>query len=151
VKLDAPGNVEVKATVAFAAEQPLGTSVGGEVPRAATRKVELVVNGIAVESKQVPADGRPHELSFTVRPRRSSWVALREFPTLHTNPVNVIVAGKPIRASRDSARWCAGTIEQLWRTREMKIAEGERGEAEKTFRAAIDTYRRIAAEADASD
>jgi hypothetical protein len=77
---------------------------------------------------------------------RSSWVALRHFPQLHTNPVNVLVAGKPIRASRKSALWCAATIEQLWRVRGPGIAREERGEAEKTFRRAIEAYRAIAAE-----
>jgi len=151
VRLDSPGEVEVKATVAFAGEQPLGTSIGGEVPLGPVRKVELVVNGKAVASQEVPADGQRHELRFTIRPAVSSWVALREFPTLHTNPVNVVVGGRPIRASRNSARWCAATIEQLWRTREKKIAESERGEAERTFKAAIETYRRIAEESPAEE
>jgi hypothetical protein len=57
------------------------------------------------------------------------------------------VAGKPIRASRKSALWCAGTIEQLWRARNQKIAENEREEAHQTFLRAIDHYRKIAAEA----
>jgi hypothetical protein len=78
---------------------------------------------------------------------RSSWVALRQFPQLHTNPVNVLVEGKPIRASRKSALWCIGTIEQLWRVRGSGIAAPERAEAEKTFQIAIEKYRRIAAEA----
>jgi hypothetical protein len=59
----------------------------------------------------------------------------------------VIVAGKPIRASRNSALWCAGCIEQLWRARAKAIADSERQEAHRTFRKAIEQYRRIAAEA----
>jgi len=73
-------------------------------------------------------------------------VVLRHFPTLHTNPVNVVVGGKPIRASRESAKWCVGVIEQLWRRRETAIDAADRPEAERTFQAAIETYRRIAAE-----
>jgi hypothetical protein len=141
------GKVTARAKVAFAAEMPLGTSKGGRVPVAKTRLVELVVNGVAVDSKEVPADDQPHELSFEANIDRSSWVALRHFPQMHTNPVNVIVAGKPIRASRKSALWCAGTIEQLWRARNQKIAENERDEAHQTFLRAIDRYRKIAAEA----
>ena len=49
--LDKPGTVTVKAKVAFAAEQPLGTAVGGHGPQGKTRKVELVVNGVAVASQ----------------------------------------------------------------------------------------------------
>jgi len=74
-------------------------------------------------------------------------VALRQFPSLHTNPVNVLVAGKPIRASRASAQWALGCIDQLWRVRGSKISDGERAEAEKAYDAARAVYRKIAAEA----
>jgi hypothetical protein len=146
VALDGPGKVMVKAKVAFAAETPLGTSVGGAVPGGKTRKVELVVNGLAVASKEVPADDKAHELTFDLNIDRSSWVALRHFPQMHTNPVNVLVGGKPIRASRKSALWCLGTIEQLWRVRGQGIAAQEREEAHKTFERAIAQYRKLAAE-----
>jgi hypothetical protein len=72
---------------------------------------------------------------------------------MHTNPVNVIVDSRPIRASRRSALWCVGVIEQLWRVRgtppagQPGIAPAERDEAKKTFDWAIEQYRRIAAEA----
>jgi hypothetical protein len=149
VTLDKPGTVAVKAKVAFAAEAPLGTSVGAFLPREKTRRVELVVNGAAVASKEVPADNKVHEIAFEVPIERSSWVAIRQFPQLHTNPVNVLVAGKPVRASRRSAQWCATMIEKLWSVRGPGIAAAERGEAEKTFRRAAEAYRKIAAEAPA--
>ncbi len=152
VNLDKPGKLTAKAKVSFASETPLGTSKGGQVPEGKMRNVELVVNGRAVASKEVPADDRIHEVTFDVDIERSSWVALRQFPQMHTNPVNVLVGGKPIRASRKSALWCIGTIEQLWRVRGQpgpgpRIAEHERAEAEKTFKWAIEQYRKIAAEA----
>jgi hypothetical protein len=78
--------------------------------------------------------------------RESSWVALRQFPQLHTNPVNVLVGGKPIRASRRSALWCLGTIEQLWRVRGPGIKDSEREEARKTFEKAKAVYRKLASE-----
>ncbi len=149
VTLDKPGAVAVRAKVAFAAEAPLGTSVGASLPREKTRRVELVVNGVAVAAKEVPADGKMHEIAFEVPVARSSWVALRQFPQLHTNPVNVLVGGQPIRASRRSAQWCATMIEKLWSVRGPGIAVGERGEAEKTFRRAVEVYRKLAAEAPA--
>jgi hypothetical protein len=145
--LDRAGPVTVRAKVAFAAEQPLGTAEGGETPTGATRKLELVVNGIAVATKNVPADDRVHDIEWTVPMERSSWVAVRHFPTLHTNPVNVLVAGKPIRASRQSAEWCVGVIEQLWKVRAKNIAAPERAEADQTFKKAIEIYRKVAAEA----
>ncbi len=171
VALKEAGRVAVKAKVAFASATPLGVAHGGEVPREAApwvgdtvtlhgprfpdearrrggkRLVELVVNGVAVASKEVPADDQLHELTFSVPIERSSWVALRHFPQLHTNPVPVRVAGQPIRASRQSALWCVGCIEQLWRARGQRIAAAERDEAHRTFLRAIEVYRKIAAEA----
>jgi hypothetical protein len=169
--LAGPGQVTVKAKVAFASETPLGIAHGGEVPREAaawvgdtvtlhgprpadearkkggTRRVELVVNGAAVAAREVPADDKLHELSFSVPVERSSWVALRHFPQMHTNPVTVRVAGRPVRASRQSALWCAACIEQLWRARGRAIAAAEREAAHQTFLKAIETYRKIADEA----
>jgi hypothetical protein len=147
VMLDKAGTVTAQAKVAFAAEMPLGTSNGGALPDGKTRLVELVVNGRVAASREVPADDKVHEITFTVPIQKSSWVALRQFPQLHTNPVNVLVGDKPIRASRDSAQWCVGVIEQLWRVRGPGIAPAEREEAHKTFLQAIDRYRKIAAEA----
>ncbi len=78
---------------------------------------------------------------------QSSWLALRQFPQLHTNPVNVLVAGKPIRASKKSAQWCIDVIEQLWRVRGPGILASERQEAHDTFQKALGIYRKIEAEA----
>ena len=116
------------------------------VPPGATRKVELIVNGKAVASKDVRADDKEHDLSFEVPVAKSSWVALRHYPQMHTNPVAVLVGGKPIRASRASAQWCVGVIEQLWRVRGPGIKADERPEAEKTFQKALEMYRKIAQE-----
>jgi hypothetical protein len=149
VRLGQAGKVTVKAKVAFAKDTPLGTAKGGNVPAGDKRLVELIVNGQVVAKKEVPADDQTHDLSFDVQVDRSSWVALRQFPQLHTNPVNVLVGGEPIRASRKSALWCAACIEQLWRARSRVIAEHERGAAEAAFQQAIQTYRKLAAEAPA--
>src|SRR5262249_34246502 len=102
LNLDKPGQVTVKAQGAFAKATPLGTSNGGQIPRSKTRLVELVLNGKPVASTEVPADDQVHELSFEVNVDRSSWLALRHFPQMHTNPINVLVGGRPIRASRKS-------------------------------------------------
>jgi len=151
-KLDAPGTAKVSAKVAFASKLDFGTAVGGAAPVGPTRKVELIVNGKVAATKDVPADDRVHDISFEVPIERSSWVALRQFPQLHTNAVPVLVGGKPIRASRASAKWCVGVIEKLWDVRGKpgpgpRISEAERLEAEKAFRKAIEMYRKIAAEA----
>lgn len=150
VSLTNPSEVKVEATVAFASDVPLGTAKGGLVPMPRDRKlVELIVNGQVAARQEVPADEKPHNLSFNVKIDRSSWVALRHYPQLHTNPVNVIVAGQPIRASQKSAQWCVGVIEQLWRARSAGIRAEERDEAKKTFEQAIDIYKKIIAESPA--
>jgi hypothetical protein len=163
--IEKAGVVTVRTAVAFSSQTPLETPYGAVLPKGgrrlmgdtvvlhtgddqkmATRTVEVVVNGRPVASKEVPADGREHALSFEIPIPQSSWVAIRQFPQLHTNPVNVIVGGKPIRASRRSALWSIGCIEQLWRLRGQGIAAPERDEAKKTFDWAIEQYRKIAVE-----
>ena len=146
VKLKAPQKVKVEAEVTFAAEMPLGTAVGGTLPDSNKRLVELVVNGEVAASVVVPADGSLHKINFEPHLTKSSWVALRSYPQLHTNPVVALVDEKPVRASKKSAQWCAGMIEQLWRVRKTAIADPERPEAEKTFQAALAEYRRIYSE-----
>ncbi len=168
VRLDAPGPVEVFARVAFAPATPRLTAQGLTEPpggrrwigdtvtlhgsrtrdweTGGMRRVELVMNGHAVASREVPADGRLHELRFQVPVERSSWLALRQFPQLHTNPVTVLVGEQPIRVSRDSARWCIATIEQLWRQRKQSIRESERAAARLAYDLAIDRFKAIEAE-----
>jgi hypothetical protein len=172
--LDAPATVPVRAKVAFAARVPLSVAQGSiepaggrrligdtvnlhgprrddeYTPEGQPRRVEVVVNGRVAASSDVRADGQVHSLSFNVPITRSSWVALRHFPQLHTNPVTVTVGDRPIRASRASALWCIGAIEQLWRKRGAQIAPAEREEAKRAFDRAIEQYRKIAAEAGAA-
>jgi hypothetical protein len=113
--------------------------------------VELIVNGNVAGMLRVPADGKIHDIQFEVPIERSSWVALRQFPQLHTNPVNVTVADRPIRVSRKSAQWCIACIELLWRNREKNITPSERDAARATFHRALDRYRQIAAACPADD
>lgn len=167
IKLSEPGKVHVAARVAFAPATPKAVSTGvilskegrrvqgdtrilhlpredEELVPGGERLVELVVNGLPVASQAVPADGKIHDLAWDVPIGQSSWVALRHFPQFHTNPVNVLVAEKPIRASRHSAQWCQDVIDLLWKNRERQIAEPERAAAKATFHRAKERYRRIA-------
>jgi hypothetical protein len=166
--LDEPGRVKVSAVVAFGAETPAEAAHGGLLPlkglrvvgdtvelhregalrSMGSRRVELVVNGRPVAEKDVAADGREHALDFEAEIGRSSWVALRQFPQLHTNPVDVVVAGKPVRASKASALWCQGAIRRLWAVREASIAPAEREAAKRAFDEALERYARIAREAE---
>ena len=170
VNLTAAGKVRITAKVAFAKETPLAVAYGTLTPAQGNRVlgdtrvlhgprrdeemlvggdrlVELIVNGLPVASQRIPADGELHELAFDVAIDQSSWVALRHFPQFHTNPVNVLVASRPIRASRDSAKWCQEVIDLLWNNREKNIVPPERDAAKAAFERAKERYRQIAAEA----
>jgi hypothetical protein len=146
VRLRDKGKVTVTAKVAFAADPVLGTSAGAQLPKGKTRLVELIVNGRVAAKQEVAADDKVHDLEFTVPIEASSWVALRHFPQMHTNPVTVLVDDQPIRASRKSALWAVGMIDQLWRVRANAIAPEERGEAERVFQWAANRYVKIAEE-----
>ncbi|GIW91098.1 MAG: hypothetical protein KatS3mg109_1530 [Pirellulaceae bacterium] len=108
--------------------------------------VELVVNGVAVERKELEADGHVESLRFSYRPEKSCWVALRIFPSCHTNPIFVEVDGKPIRASRRSAEWCLKAVDVCWNAKKDRIRPEERQEAAAAYDVARETYRRILAE-----
>ena len=80
-------------------------------------------------------------------------MALRQFPQLHTNPVNVLVGGKPIRASpgerevvRRGDRAAVAGARQPEDGAEASPRRSD-AEAEKTFQKAIEMYKKIAAEA----
>ena len=170
VQLQQPARVNVRAKVAFSSRNATGSRVRRRHAhrRPAPRRRH---RGAARDHRRESVHRRPAQSgagrqwargrraakcrrttsrtksTFTAEIARSSWVALRHFPQLHTNPVNVLVAGQPIRASRQSAQWCIGCIDQLWRVRGKNIVPAERDEAQRTFEAAKEIYRRIAAEA----
>jgi hypothetical protein len=169
LQLPGPAKVTVKATVGFSPDTPLEPAYGSVIPvggprhvgdtvirretqapnpvyQRGRRLVEVVANGLVAASREVPADGKEHAVEFQLPIEQSSWVAVRQFPQLHTNPVNVLVAGKPIRASRASALWAIACIDQLWRVRARQIAPAERADAEKAYEEARAIYRRIASE-----
>ncbi|MBL8830465.1 MAG: CehA/McbA family metallohydrolase [Planctomycetaceae bacterium] len=109
--------------------------------------VELIVNGHAVEQKMIDADGDLDSVSFEYRLKFSSWVAVRIFPSAHTNPVFVEVDNKPIRASKSSAQWCLEAVDICWQQKQAKIRESERAAAVAAYDVARDAYRKVLAEA----
>ncbi len=103
--------------------------------------VELVVNGQAVARREIEANGELRTVSFNYKVEQSSWVALRILPSSHTNPVFVLVGGKPIRASRASAEWCLKAVDQCWRQKSPRIRASERPDAERAYELARQAYR----------
>jgi hypothetical protein len=73
-------------------------------------------------------------------------VALRIFPSCHTNPIFVEVEGQPIRASKQSADWCLRAVDVCWKQKEPRIRESEKKAAADAYEFARAAYRRILSE-----
>jgi len=110
--------------------------------------VELVVNGRPVLRKNIVADGRVQTLSFDLTVERSSWLAVRILGSSHTNPVFVLVNGKPIRASRESAQWALASVDQCWTQKAPKISKKELPEAKAAYDHARQVYTQLIAESE---
>ena len=78
---------------------------------------------------------------------RSSWVAVRILPSVHTNPVFVHVDDKPIRASARSAKWCIDAVQTCWQAKQAMIRPSERAAAKQAYDEAEAIYRTILDEA----
>jgi hypothetical protein len=105
-----------------------------------TVPVEVIVNGYPVARKVIEADGTTRSLKFDIELEHSSWVAVRIFPSVHTNPVFVEIDEKPIRASRRSARWCRKAVDVCWDQKKGRIRESDRGAAEVAYDKARSVY-----------
>ena len=157
LKLDAPATVRVSARVAARLGEkvddrirrtPVGEKPYWHIERARiadTREVpvEVIVNGQPVATKNIVADGKFNDVTFDVKLDRSSWIALRILPSSHTNPIFALVAGKPVRASRQSAEWCRKAVDQCWSQKERSYAEPEKAEARAAYDHAREIYDRI--------
>jgi hypothetical protein len=110
--------------------------------------VEVVVNGFPVARHEIVADGTLRDMAFEVPIERSSWVALRILASSHTNPVFVLVGGKPIRASLRSAEWCLKGVDQCWSQKRALIRAAEKEDAERAYAHARDAYAKILSESE---
>ena len=164
LELNAPGKVKVTCDVAALLEEkptaeterirgkrldekPYWHLERSRIEDTRTVPVELVVNGIAIQKKSIPADGSVQKIEFDADIKKSSWVALRILPSCHTNPIFVEVAGKPIRASKSSAQWCIDAVDVCWKAKSRAIREAERSAAEEAYNKARDIYKQVLAEA----
>ncbi|MBM3829553.1 MAG: hypothetical protein FJ406_03360 [Verrucomicrobia bacterium] len=160
MKLSAPGFVKVTAKVAaylnpqpnpVIKASPQSAKPYWDIERARIGEsrevpVELTVNGKAVETKRIVADGSQVNLVFETKIDRSSWVALRILPSSHTNPIWVMVGDQPVRASKRSAEWCAQSLEVCWQQKERTYAATELDQARKDYEHARQVYRKLLAE-----
>jgi hypothetical protein len=157
LKREGPGKVQVTLTAAallpeeqrtFMRNRGIDQKPYWDVERArvkGTRRVpvEIVVNGQAIARQEIEADGRAQEVTFEVPVERSSWVAARIFAAAHTNPVYVLVADKPIRASRKSIQWCLDSVEQCWKSKSgaNRLRDSEREACIAAYDHARKVYR----------
>ncbi len=105
--------------------------------------VDLIINGEVAARKLVEADGSVKEVTFDAPVAQSSWVAVRILPAAHSNPVFVVVDGKPIRASRASAEWCLNAVHQCWTQKAPRISAQETGAARAAYNHAEQVYKRL--------
>src|SRR6184192_1255889 len=110
--------------------------------------VEIVVDGKAVARKNIVADGQVRDLEFDAPVERSSWIAARILPSSHTNPIFVILNGKPMRPLRASAEWCLAAVDQCWTQKAPKISARELGDARQAYDHAREVYRKLVAESE---
>ena len=122
---------------------PVASTVGNVAEvNVVTREVpvEIIVNGQVAATKNITADGKTQPLSFDIPIKQSSWVAVRIFPSVHTNPIWVEVGGQPVRASKKSIDWCKQAVEVCWNAKKNGIREPEREAAKAAYDAAAKIY-----------
>ncbi|HUR44539.1 MAG TPA: CehA/McbA family metallohydrolase [Candidatus Saccharimonadales bacterium] len=155
LRLDKPGSVRATVTVAaMLPENPLYDAASlnvdqkpyWDIERARVSgshnvPVELLVNGKAVARKELPADGKLRDISFDATLDRSSWVAIRILPSSHTNPIFVLLDGKPIRPSRRSLEWCLKAVDQCWSQKQKLIRPAELADAREAYAHARTVYK----------
>ncbi len=108
--------------------------------------VELIVNGLPIESRALLADGVIRRTQFEFTPARSCWVALRILGAAHTNPIWITVNHAPIRVKR-SAQWCREAVDVCWKQKVRRIRESERAEEAQLYERGRKYYDRMIAEA----
>jgi hypothetical protein len=107
-------------------------------------RVELIVNGEPVDTTEVAANGEVNNVKFSYQLKKSGWVALRIFPSSHSNPVFVTVNHQKIDEKK-SAEWCLAALEQCWKMKEPNIRVEEKKAAEAAYHSARKVYQTLIA------
>ena len=160
IRLSAPGKVAITVKAAArlneqpdpelrarkVSEKPFWDIERARIGNSGEVKVEVIVNGAAVQQHRLKADGHMEDLTFETDIPRSAWVALRIYPSSHTNPVFVIVSDKPVREKK-SLEWCLAGVDQCWSQKEPLIDSKEHADAVAAYDHAREVYRARLAEA----
>jgi hypothetical protein len=130
---------------ALIAKRPLTEKPYWDIERARTgisRKVpvELIVNGVPVDTAMIEADGKVKDVSFSYPISGSCWAALRVYPSSHSNPIFIEVSAKQINEKK-SAEWCLAALEQCWKMKEVNIRPDERKAASEAYDKARNVYK----------
>lgn len=161
VALDKPGNVKVEFDVAAYLgtepndairnrrldEKPYWHLERSRIGQSRKVPLEIIVNGYPVEKREIEADGSLSKMTIDIPIKESSWVAVRIFPSVHTNPIWVEVGGKPVRASKRSADWCVRAVDVCWEAKKNNIRPEEIDAARKAYQEAKAIYEKIRGEA----
>jgi hypothetical protein len=144
--LDPVPDEKIKASPYY--EQPYWTIERARIGNTREVAVEILVDGKPVAQKTIVADGQTRDLRFDIPIQSSSWVAARILPSSHTNPVFVIVGGKPMRPLRASAEWCLAAVNQCWTQKARRISAQELPEARQAYDHARDVYHKLILESE---
>ena len=155
LRLDKPATVHATAKVAAMLDEQINLAAKRrftwQIEKARigdSRKVpiELIVNGHSVARQEIVADGKLRDISFDAKIDHSSWVALRIFPTSHSNPIWVTIDGKPVR-ERKSIEWCLQGVDVCWSQKKRFYKDSEMDDALAAYDHARKVYRARLAEA----
>lgn len=141
-----PGEVEVTANVAaYLPENPPDSAALADVltnvywsieharlPGTRSVPLELIVNGVPVDTVIIKADGSMNPVRFHYRVERPCWLALRILSSSHSNPIFVTIGGKRV-IEKASAEWCRRAVDQCWRMKSPNIRENERSAASAAY------------------
>jgi hypothetical protein len=128
-------------------EQPYWNIERARIGKSQKVYVELIVNGEPVDTSEITADGKWNNVSFNYPVDHSSWVALRVYPSSHTNPVFTLIDDKPVR-ERKSAEWCRKAVDQCWKMKQANIRSEERPAAAEAYDNARNIYDKIIRESE---
>ena len=117
------------------------------IGRSRNVQVELIVNGRPVDTVMIAADGKISEVNFNYLIKKSAWVAIRIWGSSHSNPIFVIVDGKPI-GEKKSAEWCRKAVDQCWKMKSEKMRPNDRVQAAIAYDEARKIYDSIIKDAE---
>lgn len=123
-------------------EQPYWHVERARIGKSRKVAVSLIVNGKVVDKKEIIADGQWNDLTWNHRIEKSSWVAIRVFPSAHTNPFFVTVNNRPV-LEESSIKWCLDAVDKCWKEKRKQIRNSELTEAEIAYNQARTTYRNL--------